>query len=103
MLINENRTKTLNNFVLKIEELKLKRKIKQTAETAKMKKKKLIESLAFVLVNVSQKNENLLDRKKIIEIFLTINVDVSHDVFNCTIDDKNNCMFIDWVMIRIDE
>ena len=94
MLINKNRTKTLNNLVLKIEKLKLKRKIEQIAETAKMKKK-LIENLVFVLVNASQKNEYLLNRKKVIEIFLTINVDMSYDVFNCTIDDENNCVFID--------
>ena len=119
LLIDENRTKTRNDLVLKVEDLKLKKKIEQVIETTKMKKK-LVESLinshfenfvffssvadlVSILVNVSKKNENLLDRNEVIEIFFTINIDVTHDVFNCTIDDENNCVFIDRIMIRIDE
>ena len=119
LLIDKNRTKTRNDFILKIENLKLKKKIEQVIETTKMKKK-LVESLisshfenfvffssvvdlVFVLVNVSKKNKNLLDENEVIEIFFAINIDVIHDVFNCTIDDENNCVFIDRVVIRINE
>ena len=35
LLINKNRTKTLNNLVLKVEKLRLKRKIEQIIETTK--------------------------------------------------------------------
>ena len=56
-----------------------------------------------VFVNVSKKNKNLLDENKVIEIFFAINIDVIHDVFNCTIDDENDCMFIDRIIIRINE
>ena len=83
-------------------------------------KKKLVESLinshfenfvffssvadfVSVFVNVSKKNENLLDENEVIEIFFAINIDVIHDVFSCTIDDKNDCVFIDRIVIRIDE
>ena len=96
-----------------------KKKIEQIIETTKMKKK-LVESLinshfenfvffsnvvdfVFVFVNVSKKNENLFDQNKIIEVFFTININVIHDVFSCTIDDKNNCVFIDRIMICINE
>ena len=62
-----------------------------------------VADFVFVFVNVSKKDENLLDRNEIIEIFFTINIDVIHDVFNYTIDDENDCVFIDRIMIRIDE
>ena len=62
-----------------------------------------VVDFVFVFVNVSKKNENLLDRNKVIEIFFTINIDVIHDVFNCTINDENDCVFIDRIMIRINE
>ena len=119
LLIDENRTKTRNDLVLKIENLKLKKKIEQTTEATKMKKK-LVESLisshfenfvffssvadlVSVLVNVSKKDENLLDRNKIVKILFTISIDVTHDVLNCTIDDENDCVFIDRIVIRINE
>ena len=119
LLIDENRTKTRNDLVLKIEDLKLKKKIEQVIETTKMKEK-LVESLinshfesfvffssvvdfVFVFVNVLKKDENLLDRNEVIEIFFTISIDVIHGVFSCTIDDENDCVFIDRVMIRINE
>ena len=57
----------------------------------------------FVFINASQKNENLLDRAKIIEIFSAININVIDDVFNNTIDDEYDDVFIDRVMICIDE
>ena len=83
-------------------------------------KKKLIENLidshfesfvfsssvidfVLVFINVSQKNENLLDRAKIIEIFFAININVIDDVFNNTIDDEYDDVLIDKIMIRIDE
>ena len=119
LLIDENRTKTRNDLVLKIEDLRLKREIEQVTEATKVKKKFVeslinshFESFVFfssvadfvsVFVNVSKKNENLLDRNEIIEIFFTISIDVIHDVLSCTIDNKNDCVFIDRVMIRIDE
>ena len=119
LLIDKNRTKTRNDLVLKIENLKLKKKIEQIIETTKVKKK-LVESLinshfenfvffsnvadlVSVLVNVSKKNKNLLDRNEIIEIFFTISIDVTHDVFSCTFNDENNYVFIDRIIIRIDE
>ena len=119
LLIDENRTKTRNDLILKIENLKLKKKIEQAIETTKVKKKfveSLISShfesfvffssvvdLVFVLVNVSKKDENLFDENEIIKIFFAISIDVIHDVFNCTIDDENDCVFINRIMIRIDE
>ena len=62
-----------------------------------------VVDFVFVLVNVSKKNKNLLDENEVIEIFFAINIDVIHDVFSCTIDDENNCVFIDRIVIRIDE
>ena len=118
-MIDKNRTKTLNNLVLKVEKLKLKRKVEQIIKTTKIKKKfieSLIESyferfvlfsniidFVSVLVNASQKNKNLLDRKKVIEIFFAINIDVNNDVFNNAIDREYNCVFIDKIVIRVDE
>ena len=119
MLIDKNRTKTLNNFILKVEKLKLKRKVKQIIETTKMKKKfieNLIEShferfvlfssiinFVSVFVNISKKNKNLFDRKKIIEIFFAINIDVNNNVFNNTIDREYNCVFINKIIIRVNK
>ena len=119
LLIDENRTKTRNDLVLKIENLKLKKKIEQATETTKIKKK-LVENLisshfenfvffssvvdfVSVLVNVLKKNKDLLDRNEVIEVFFTISIDVIHDVFSCTTDDENDCVFIDRIMIRINE
>lgn len=119
LLIDENRTKTRNDLVLKIEDLKLKREIEQATETTKVKKELVeslisphFESLVFsssvadlvpVLVNVSKKSEDLLDRDEVVEIPFTINIDVAHGVLSCTTDDENGCVFTGRVVIRIDE
>ena len=119
LLIDENRTKTRNDLVLKIEDLELKREIEQVTEATKVREK-LVESrisshfesfvffssvadLVSVLVDASKKNENLFGRDEVVEIFFTISIDVAHGVFSCTIDDENGCVFIDRIMIRIDE
>ena len=94
MLVNEDRTKTLNDLVLKVEELGLKREIEQAAEAAKVGEE-LIEGLFSVLVDASQKGENLLGREEVIGIPLTIGVDVTHDVLSCTTDGEDGCVLID--------
>ena len=76
MLVNEDRTETLNDLVLKVEELGLERELEQAAEAAKVREE-LIEGLVSVLVDASQKGENLLGREEVIGIPLAIGVDVT--------------------------
>ena len=57
----------------------------------------------FVFINALQKSENLFDRAKVIEIFSAISINIVNDVFNNTIDDEYNDVFIDKVIIRINE
>ena len=119
LLIDKNRTKTRNNLVLKVKDLKLKREIEQAAEATKVKEE-LVENLSdshfksfvlfasvadlvSVLVNVSKKGENLLDRDEVVEILFAISIDVTYDILSDTTDDENDRVFLSRIMIRIDE
>ena len=62
-----------------------------------------IVDFVSVFINVSQKNKNLFNENKIIKIFFAINVDVINNVFNDTINNKYNYVFINKVIIRVNE
>ena len=62
-----------------------------------------IVNFVFVFINTSQKNKNLFNENKVIEIFFVINVDVINNVFNNTINNEYNCVFINKIIIRVNE